>query len=234
MAYQVAVDLARAFLDGHDVTYETIQQNQGNQETFWQLHSSSIHEHNVRSPKGFLSNQGERQGRFVGAWLLSQAGVDVATPLAVVEKAERSIAIMARQQGDLLSAWLNQGSDRTQEDAKARLDLARRLGAQLGKMTAAGLIPTRYLPETVAVNDDGVRIVDTGGLCLREAEENVITTIRTFYGACHSIAPISKREGLAFLRSLMHADRSLCLQISNPRARRLHIARLVLGRSRSA
>ncbi|MCX5661556.1 MAG: hypothetical protein NTW19_17905 [Planctomycetota bacterium] len=121
----------------------------------------------------------------------------------------------------------------SRQGSPARRRLARVLGAQIGRITAAGLVNVDHKPtnlmmvEGVAQGRAEPVIIDTTAVVGRDGDERVVRMLYNLLRASRRVGPIGPREAMACLKAVLEVDPSL----ARGRPRRLrHVAQEVQRR----
>lgn len=141
-----------------------------------------------------------------GARSLASTGIRMSRPLALIHPDR---LVLSHHAGRTLHDWMRETSDRHK-----RLNVARGVGAQIGRITGAGLINRDHKPSNLIVDaacevgDAEPVLIDPAGL-RRRTPAKLLRMLAVLYRATPRAGGITTREGLTALRAAMTADPSV-------------------------
>lgn len=145
---------------------------------------------------------------------LARAGIRTASPLGLIHGGNglwRQGLIAGYVEGLALNHYLA----RDTLTHRQRAALARRVGQQVGQMTAAGIINRDHKAANLIVDplcaagDGPPVVIDPAGLRRRRSDRQVYRMLAMLYFTASRLCPVSPPEALRCLRSALEADHSL-------------------------
>ena len=143
---------------------------------------------------------------WAGAKALQSIGVRSSPPLAL---AGHLVLVLAFHEGRSLHDWMRETTDR-----EKRLNVAERVGRQIGRITAAGWVNRDHKPTNLIVDaackagEVEPILIDPAGM-RRRTPDKTLRMLAVMYRATPRARGISIREGLTALRAAIRADPSL-------------------------
>jgi tRNA A-37 threonylcarbamoyl transferase component Bud32 len=145
-----------------------------------------------------------------GEQRLRAAGLRTATALAIVHDGRGEVLVLPRCEGESLDRFKPSG-----ETAGLRYQLARTIGRQVGRMTAAGLVNRDYKASNLIVDEacwsggEQPIVIDTAGVKTRRGDEPVFKMLAVLLRSTRLHRPVSNREALAAMREVLRTDGTL-------------------------
>lgn len=155
---------------------------------------------------------GTAWGEWRGAWRLAFAGLRVCLPVAIahqVDRGEEATALVLPYVGyETLHHVIIAERDRPAQ-------LAKHVGAQIGRMLAAGYVNRDHKTGNLMIDDATMRgevpptIIDTVAIRPRIGNRAALQMIATLYRTALRAGPVRRREALAALKAARAEDAQL-------------------------